>query len=116
MSSLPGSPFAAPMRFFTLDWFRDADDYDVFLPVFERYRRHLEAMRGVLPPEVLELAVLPGVDDGLIVEVHHVRSQGMLLLILRCGDLQMGYYDLVLTYEGAEITLEHEWALARLAR
>jgi hypothetical protein len=48
--------------------------------------------------------------------VHHVLSQQMLLLVLRCGDLQMGYYDLLLTYEDAVISPRDEWTLAKIAR
>ena len=55
-------------------------------------------------------------DDGLLVQVSHDQAGCVLRLTLRCGHLQMGDYELALTYEGAEITLKHEWELARLAR
>src|SRR5687768_9470955 len=60
--------------------------------------------------------MLPGVDDGLVVEVQHQRPQKTLRMVLRCGDLQMGYYDLILTYEGASLTPRDEQTLARVAR
>ncbi len=55
-------------------------------------------------------------DDGLIVQVTFDRAGGRLTLIMRCGDLVMGYYDLVVTYKEAEMTPEDARLLARLAR
>ena len=82
----------------------------------ERYARHLQSLRGVLPANVLALAKLHGIDDGLIVQVRHDREHRRLTLILRCGYIQMGYYDLVLTYEDAVISPQDEWTLAHIAR
>jgi hypothetical protein len=100
------------MRFLTLEVYKSGDTR----AAFARYTQYLEGLRGVLPDHVLELARLPGVDDGLVVEVHHAVSAQVLLLVLRCGDLQMGYYDLVLTYEDATISPGDEWTLAKIAR
>lgn len=82
----------------------------------DAYLHHLNQLRGILPDHVLRLAYLEGIEDGLIVEVSHNRTKRMLRLVLRCGYIQMGYYDLVLIYEDAEISLEHERVLAQLAR
>ena len=82
----------------------------------ERYAQHLESLRGVLPANVLALAKLHGIDDGLIVRVQYDREQRHLTLILRCGHLQMGYYDLVLAYEDAFLSPQDEWTLAKIAR
>jgi hypothetical protein len=107
------------MKFFTLDcyhsWHSDGDSSPQTV-AFAEYNRYLEAMQGLLPDEVLTLAKLPGVDDGLVVEVQHDHAQHVLKLILRCGHLQMGYYDLVLRYEEAEMSLQDEETLARIAR
>jgi hypothetical protein len=107
------------MKFFTLDayraWYRELDDAPQ-KAAYQAYRRHLEAMREVLPADVVALGELQGIDDGLIVEAHHDRSQQLFTLVLRCGDLQLGYYDLVLTYRDAEISPEHERRLAEVAR
>ena len=92
------------------------DSREVWAAFRQACERHLEEMRGVLPDHVLELAHLQGVDDGLIVEVHHDQAERVLRITLRCGDLQMGYYDLILTYGDAQITPEDEFLLARLAR
>ena len=101
------------MKFQSPSW----DDSPAAWAAFHQaYSRHLEQMRGVLPDHVLELTQLQGVDDGLIVEVRHDQAERVLHLTLRCGPNQMGYYDLILTYEDAEITPEDERLLARLAR
>lgn len=92
------------MKFFTIDcynsWYSEYEDSRRLKVAFQQYQHHLEAMQGVLPAEVLALAELRGTDDGLVVEVKHDREGRVLTLILRCGDLQMGYYDLRLHYEG----------------
>ncbi len=82
----------------------------------EAYARHLEGMRGRFGDHVVELATLPGVDDGLIVEVHHDRTARTMTLTLRCGHLKMGYNDLAITYQGADIDDLDDLVLARLAR
>jgi len=105
------------MHFFTADDYRSIDnDGKRFAAQLAAYKRHLEGLRGLLPDEVLALAVLPGVDDGLLIEVHHDRALRTLQLILRCGDLQMGYYDLRLDYEEIDLPSQTAWTLARIAR
>lgn len=81
-----------------------------------QYQSYLESLRGVLPSHVLALAHLAGTDDGLIVKASHNRDTQILEVTLRCGDLIMGYYDLVLHYEDAEISPQHERILAHTAR
>lgn len=103
------------MKYLKLKYLCTAVD-ETPLGAFERYSHHLEQLQGILPARVLELATLPGVDDGLVVQVKHDRARALLTLVLRCGDLQMGYYDLRLIYEGASITPADEHTLARLAR
>lgn len=108
------------MKFLTLEASRAEDDDEpdggIYLRALKAYLNYLEELAPLLPPHLLQLAQLPGVDDGLVVEAHHLRSQSRLLLILRCGFIDIGYYDLVLAYEGAEISPEHEWVLAQIAR
>ncbi len=111
------------MKYFTFDWYRTRSDWrsKPVLPgpieaPWTRYARYLEAMEGKLTPDLLTLARLPGVDDALIVLVRHDRIRCLLALTLRAGDAQMGYYDLALHYEGADISPEHERMLALIAR
>lgn len=109
------------MRYFTLDayhqWHKCEDDEDsACREASDRYARHLEQLQGVLPGEVLALARLPGVDDGLVVRAQKDEQSSSLRLTMRCGDLVMGYYDLVLSYENASISPEHDQVLAWVAR
>ena len=102
------------MKYFTLDWY-DADHTDdEFRSLFGAFHEQVQAMRGTFPEDVVALQELPGVDDGLIVRV--LRDRERLTLILRCGDLRIGYYDLVIHYEGASLTPVDERTLARVAR
>ena len=104
------------MRFYTLD--RYAQDYSLDgnfsgqKAADKEYTAHVQT----LPPNLRELALLEGTDDGLIVEAHWIHSINELLLVLRYGDLIMGYCDLVLRYKNVTLTPEHERTLARLAR
>lgn len=105
------------MKYFTLDWYQSVDDdFDRDVLAYQQYRRHLEEMQGVLAADVLALAHLPGVDDALVVKVRFDRTRRVLSLTLRAGDNVIGYYDLILTYRGADITPEDEQMLALVAR
>lgn len=80
------------------------------------YEQHLKSPVGQMPDDVLELARLPGTDDGLVVEVRLEVQAQHLSLTLRCGNLQLGYYDLFLPYEQAEITPRDLQELAGIVR
>jgi hypothetical protein len=108
------------MKFFTVDvynsWYRTYEDDSTLKAAFHDYNEYLEGLDGILPARILTLARLPGVDDGLVVLVKHDRNQSAIVLTLRCGDLEMGYYDLVVQYEEAEISAQDEQTLAQIAR
>ena len=92
------------------------DEIEPFRKVNEEYRRHLTCLRGILPEKVLELAEPSGMENALVVRVAHDRTHRSLRFVLRCGDLQMGYYNLVLTYKDAWLMPEHDVVLAIIAR
>jgi len=105
------------MKYFTLQWYYALDDdFDRQPSAYQQYRQHLEKMQGVFPADVLALAHLPGVDDALVVKVRHDRARRVLSLTLWAGDNVIGYYDLILTYQGVEIAPEDEQVLALVAR
>lgn len=104
------------MKFFTPEACRTFQDAEAFKVAHEGYLRHLRALGSQLPPNVHALAMEWGVRDGLIVRVDHDREQGAMRLVLRCGDLHHGYFNLELTYRGAEILPSHDAALAEIAR
>jgi len=108
------------VKFLTLDAYNSeygaCDDARTLRAAHEDYFRYLDALGDALPTRLLELARLGGVDDGLVVAVRHDRRQALLEITLRCGNLQIGDYDLVLRYEGAELSPADERTLARIAR
>lgn len=108
------------MKFLTKEiydsWYSNHEDDRPLGAAYKAYQATVRNASAAWPERVRALAELRGVDDGLVVEVHHLRSLNRLILVLRCGHLQMGYYDLVLSYYDAEISPEHELTLARIAR
>jgi hypothetical protein len=108
------------MKFFTVDvynsWYSTYKDGSTLEAASHDYDEYLESLKGILTDRLLTLARLPGVDDGLVVEVKHDQNQRTIALTLRCGHVQMGYYDLVLQYEGAKISAHDEQTLAQIAR
>ncbi len=106
------------MKFFTMGYDeleRQIKENGIPSP-YERYTRHLESLKDVLSAEVLALAKIQGIDDGLIVRVTFDHANALLTLILRCGNFRMGYYDLILTYMGAKLLPRDERLLAHAAR
>ena len=104
------------MKYFTPEACDTFDEIEPFRMVNEEYRRHLTSLRGILPEKVLELAEPSGMENALVVHVTHDQTRRSLRLVLRCGDLQMGYYNLVLTYKDAWLKPEHDVVLAIIAR
>ena len=105
------------MKYFTRAWLLQQDKTaEEYRAVQNEYMRHLEMLKDILPTNALTLARLPGVDDGLIVEARHDPELRRFMLTLRCGDLRMGYYDLVLIYDEAEINPSDERTVALIAR
>lgn len=105
------------MKFFTVAaWQSFDDDPQAFQRVYQSYQRRLQQLAGVLPDRVLELSEPYGIENGLITRVRHDENRRKLQLTIRCGHLQMGYYDLALTYREAEISPEHDRVLASIAR
>ncbi len=83
---------------------------------YEAYVKHMEVLRDLLPAEVVELADVDLLDDGLIIKVDHDRRKKILKVVLRCGNLQIDYYDIVITYLGARISPKHDQTLGKIAR
>lgn len=81
------------------------------------YFAYVDTLGGAIPEHLLFLMDKRlGLDDGLLVRVKHDRQRRRLELVIRGGYSAMGYYDLSLRYEGAEISPEHDAILARIAR
>lgn len=100
------------MKFFTPAWHSGALDSKGPDTVFDDYRRHLAPLLPSLPPDVQTLAST-NLHDGLL--FHLVTNGDALQLSLRCGDLQVGYFDLALDYSGVLPSAEFKETLEEIA-
>ena len=103
------------MQFFTREWMSELDDrkYKATIPA---YKAHLDRISPLLPGTVWTLARGVNIHDGLIRSVDLRRKRRALKLALRCGDLQVGYYDLDLAYRGVDWAASNLRDLASIAR
>lgn len=84
--------------------------------VRKQYREHLNQIRSLLSEPVVQLSTLSGLEDALVARVIHDRPMSQLRLVLRCGNLQVGYFNLNLSYKSAFMSPEHDLILAEIAR
>jgi hypothetical protein len=103
------------MNFFTPKWYRDELTDEEVIATLVAYDKHLESLEGRVQAEVISLAKMYGVKDGLIIEVVEESEKHHLTLTMLCGDIQIGYFDLTIRYEGASISPMDRWVLARIA-
>jgi hypothetical protein len=86
------------MRFFTRPWhtggLTDAE-FDACIPA---YQAHLNQIAPHLTPHLHAFIYTINLHDG---QMHHVRidhDHRSIAVTIRCGDLQQGYQDVVITY------------------
>lgn len=94
----------------------DEEPFEELKRVSKAYSEFLAVQSRNLPQSAIELSKLAGMEDGLFVLVLRKNCNRDLRIIMRCGHLQMGYYDLVLDYENVEMSSEHNRTLAHMAR
>lgn len=106
------------MKFFTLDDYNEGnlDEWTRFKQAYDASLAHLQELRARHPSDVWEIADPFLVDDALIAEIQFDRVKRGMKIVLRCGNLQIGYFDLILRYENVEISHESEFVLATVAR
>ena len=86
------------MLFFTPAWMKgDAEE-----EALAAYQTHLQAIGRGLPIRVLDFIRTVSMHDGRIQRVCYGRGS-QLVMLLRCGDVQVGYYDLELTYRDVSL-------------
>ena len=97
------------MNYFTPEWHRgDVDEHPA-----KKYRAHLVPLLRQWPTPVRMLANSISLHDGLIRKFTWDTQEAALFLRLRCGDLQVGYFDLDLHYSGVvHSPLDRAWLLA----
>ena len=101
------------MRFFSKEWINGEISDQEFAATPATYAAHVESLH--LPPKVLALAKAY-VHDGLLLHLHHDLAAARLMLRLRIGDLQKGYFDLDIEYSGASVDAESLRILGRAMR
>jgi len=92
------------LKFFTRSWAQGDMTDDERLAVGKAYQKRLEAIN--LPSPVGDLAAL-NPHDGYILDVAYEPIATILRLRLRCGDLQVGYFDAFLNFSGVTIQPDH---------
>lgn len=91
------------MNFFTRAWCDGKDDESEDRG--QMYNDHLAKIKSQFSPSLHSLAFEFPLHDGLIRQVIVSKNLRALQLLLRCGDNQMGYFDLDLSY--SEVDFEH---------
>ena len=76
------------------------------------YQQHIGDIAGSASPEIAELAQT-NLHDGLIRRVVVQPDADELVLSLRCGDLQVGYFDIDILYLGVSIDAQQLEVLTR---
>ena len=106
------------MRFLTPAWARGDHSDEECEAIEAAYRVHRSALLPSLPPAVRSFAEVANatIHDGRLREVVLDRSALTLALLLRCGDLQQGYFDLDIIYLGIRLQVLDVSTLAALAR
>lgn len=98
------------MNYFTPEWHSgDIDEHPG-----KAYEEYLAPLLPQWPSDVRILANSISLHDGLIHELLWNTEEATLFLCLRCGDLQIGYFDLDLHYSGVLFSLPALESLAAL--
>lgn len=86
------------MLFFTPQWAHGESSHDAAAA----YQRHIDSLAKKLPQPALDLHRTTSLHDARIQRVSYPRT-GPMVVLLRCGDLQVGYRDVELTYHGLSL-------------
>lgn len=78
------------------------------------YQQHIQVISDFAPVAIADLSKT-NLHDGLIRRVVVKHNTNELLLSLRCGDLQVGYFDLELLYSGVSLDIQLLKVLSRRA-
>ncbi len=93
------------MKYFTREWATGELSDEEAERIVSDYWAYIDTLLPSLPPAVAALARDINLHDGLIHRVLVQPEQKQLELGLRCGDLQVGYFDLDLTYSEVRLDL-----------
>jgi hypothetical protein len=105
------------MKYFTKAWARGGLTDEQWLANIEAHRARIEEITPQLPPHVRKLATHNiNLHDGLIRRVALDRPARRLAISMRCGDLQVGYFDIDLAYSDVDLNLLNAKVLKAIAR
>jgi len=102
------------MKFFTREMISGELPETEFNATCKAYQQHIEQMLISSPKAIAELAEI-SLHDGLIRRVVLDHGANELLLALRCGDLQIGYFDLDIRYSGVALAPQQLKLISRRA-
>jgi hypothetical protein len=106
----------AAMKYFTEAFAFGGLTDEQFFAAKEAYAARIEDIKSQLSPEMSELATSTvNLHDGLIRHVALDRPARRLSLGLRCGDLQVGYFDVDLVYADVDLNLLNSAVLEAIA-
>jgi hypothetical protein len=102
---------AGPMRWLTDDADANDDDWD---EVVAAYEAHLSEIVPQLPAALAALATDPRLDlhDGRFREVTVDREAQEIVMVIDCGNLQVGYRRLTLRFDRAAVVPDNLQLLA----
>jgi len=92
------------IKFFTREWAHGDLSEEKCNEIRSAYRLHVDSLLSYLSESVAQLAKETSLHDGVIRRVCLDHKTGKLVLELRCGNRQTGYFDLDLIYLGVDFS------------
>ncbi|MEQ1518921.1 MAG: DUF4085 family protein [Usitatibacteraceae bacterium] len=103
------------MKYFSREWHGGDIPVGDLDEVRERYWAFISSITDSLPEPIRELATVVNLHDGLVQELVVDHQKGSVDILLRCGDLQVGYSDVRLVYSGVPTSALDEAVLQEIA-
>ena len=91
------------MQFFTRAWLAGELTDEEYASSLSGYHQHLANISAHLSSQVREFIKVVDLHDGLIRKIVIDHTEKTLGLDLRCGNLQVGYYDVDIQYRGIQL-------------
>lgn len=91
------------MKYFTLDWWCGSQSGEILSDPAESYRRHVDAIRGQLTPDLLRLEDDVSLHDGVLRRVRLDASGRELQMIVDTDNGSGGTRSLRLRYCGVSV-------------
>ena len=87
------------MKFFTRAWCSGEYSDEKSDSLVADYYRHLDEIAPKLSPDLLTVAYNVSLHDAQFKAIYLDQAEHQLTIRLRCGELQTGYFDLLLRYD-----------------